>query len=187
MELGHPVWAQRSQRRVATRLVCLDCNLSLIETQTPSSSCLLAFVNACKTVCANLIVCACENVRVDKALLLPSPGWQPSALWSVFLITGSESQGTITWVGQGRTGTINIISEINGCAQTYGYSDVGDVLGITSSINYSFKLKTGDWNSAVETRHKNVPPVLKKNKIKKTNQKMISLTNVHDYKRQKNQ
>lgn len=171
--------SHRSQRTVETRLVGLDCNLSLNETPTPSALCFVPFVSACKTVevCANLIVYV--YVRVDKALLLPSPGWQPSASWSVFLITTrSESQGTITWVGRGRTGTVNIQPEINGCAQTYGYSDVGDVFGITSSINYSFELKTGDWNSALETRHQNEPPVLKKNKSKKTNPNMISLTNV---------
>lgn len=39
----------------------------------------------------------------------------------------------MAWVGQDRT--VNIQPEINGCAQTYGYSDVGDVFGIESSIN----------------------------------------------------
>lgn len=143
MELGHPVRDLKSPSGELHRgllswaAICLWPGRSL----TPSALCVLAFVIACKTVevCARAIVmcvCVCESVGVDRALLLPSPGWQPSVWWSVAVITtGSESRGTITWVGQGKTGTVNIQPEINGCAQTYGYSDVGDVFGIPSSIN----------------------------------------------------
>lgn len=41
----------------------------------------------------------------------------------------------MAWVGQGKTGAVNLQPEINGCAQTYGHSDVWDVFGIASSIN----------------------------------------------------
>lgn len=41
----------------------------------------------------------------------------------------------MAWVGQGKTGAVNIQPEINGCAQTYGSPDVEDVFGIESSIN----------------------------------------------------
>lgn len=48
---------------------------------------------------------------------------------------------------------MKIQPEINDCAQTYGYPDVGDVFGISSSINYGFKLKREDPNSAMEITH----------------------------------
>lgn len=69
--------------------------------------------------------------------------------WSGAVITtGSESRRIISWVGKDKTGTVNIQPEINGCAQTYGYSDVGDVFGIPPSFNEGFKLKQRD--SALE-------------------------------------
>lgn len=130
MELGHPVRDLKSPSGelhgslLSWAAICHWPGRSL----TPSALCVLAFVIVCKAVCV--------SVGVDRALLLPSLGWQPSVWWSVAVITtGSESRGTITWVGQGKTGTVNIQPEINGCAQTYGYSDVGDVFGIPSSIN----------------------------------------------------
>jgi len=45
----------------------------------------------------------------------------------------------MTWGGRGKTGTVNIQPEINGCAQTYGDSDAGDVFGIHEGVGLTEK------------------------------------------------
>lgn len=73
MKLGHPVRDLKEPLRNATLgLVVFGCYLSLTVNLMPSALCVLAFVIACKTVC--VLAIAGVSVRVDRALLLPSPG-----------------------------------------------------------------------------------------------------------------
>lgn len=58
-------------------------------------------------------------------------------------------------------GTVNIQSEINGGMKTYGYSEVGDVFGILSFINYGLKLDDQDLHQK-SAQHKKLLQVLRK-------------------------
>lgn len=47
----------------------------------------------------------------------------------------------------------NIPPETNGCTQTYGFADEGDVFGIAAVINCAFKRKTEDTDSVFGISH----------------------------------
>lgn len=100
--------SQESLRRAAPGPVVFGLQFVIDQERSPT---LLSSV--CVGVCQwteSVSASACTGGGgwgVDRALLLPSPGWQPSVWWSVAAITtGRESRGTVTWVGQGKTGTV---------------------------------------------------------------------------------